>query len=109
MTKPDGQKVHIIQMSDGTPFDEEKMYRVVMNSYRANGGGDLIVHGAGIPKDSLQGRIVYQSELDLHHYLMEEIARMGTVSPQAGSNWRFVPEKWTVPAAKRDRKLLFGK
>ncbi len=109
VTKPDGQKVHILQMSDGTPFDEEKTYRVVMNSYRANGGGDLIVHGAGIPKDSLQGRIVYQSELDLRHYLMEEIARMGTVSPQAAANWRFVPEKWTVPAAKRDRKLLFGK
>ena len=108
VTKPDGQKVHILQMSDGTPFDPDKTYRVVMNSYRANGGGDLITRGAGIPKDSLNGRIVYQSELDLRHYLMEEIERMGTVRPQAGNNWKFVPEKWTKPAAKRDRKLLFG-
>ena len=107
VTKPDGQKVRILQMSDGTPFDENKSYKVVMNSYRANGGGDLIVRGAGIPKDSLDSRIIYQSERDLRHYLMEEIERMGTVSPKAAKNWKFVPEKWTLPAAKRDRKLLF--
>ena len=109
VTKPDGQKVNILRMSDGQPFDENKVYRVVMNSYRANGGGDLIVRGAGIPKDSLSSRIIYQSELDLRHYLMEEIERMGTVRPQAARNWKFVPEKWTKAAAKRDRQLLFGK
>ena len=109
VTKPDGEKVHILRMSNGEPFDENKTYRVVMNSYRANGGGDLIVRGAGIPKDSLNSRIVYQSELDLRHYLMEEIERMETVKPQAAANWKFVPEKWTIPAAKRDRKLVFGK
>ena len=95
-------------MSNGEPFDEDKMYTVVMNSYRANGGGDLMIRGAGIPKDSLEKRIVYQSELDLRHYLMEEIERMGTVRPKAASNWKFVPEKWTRPAARRDRRLLFG-
>ena len=108
VTKPNGQKVSILRMSNGEPFDENKTYKVVMNSYRANGGGDLIVHGAGIPRDSLQSRIIYQSELDLRHYLMEEIERMGTVRPKAGRNWKFVPENWTKPAAKRDRQLLFG-
>lgn len=109
VTKPDGQKVHILRMSNGEPFDEDKTYKVVMNSYRANGGGDLIVRGAGIPRDSLQSRIIYQSELDLRYYLMEEIERMGTVRPKAAKNWKFVPEKWTKPAARRDRQLLFGR
>ena len=108
VTRPDGQKVNILRMSNGEPFDEDRMYTVVMNSYRANGGGDLMIRGAGIPKDSLEKRIVYQSELDLRHYLMEEIERMGTVHPKAASNWKFVPEKWTRPAARRDRRLLFG-
>ena len=107
VTKPDGEKVHILRMTNGEPFDENKVYKVVMNSYRANGGGDLIVRGAGIPKDSLQSRVIYQSELDLRHYLMEEIERMGSVRPQAAHNWKFVPEKWTKAAAQRDRKLLF--
>ena len=107
VTQPDGHKVSILRMSNGQPFDLDKVYKVVMNSYRANGGGDLIVRGGGIPKDSLNGRIIYQSELDLRHYLMEEIQRMGTVRPKAASNWKFVPEKWTKAAAQRDRKLLF--
>ena len=83
------------------------MYKVVMNSYRANGGGDLIIHGGGIAKEELASRIIYQSELDLRHYLMEEIERQGTVTPRAGKNWKFVPEKWAKAAAKRDRKLVF--
>ena len=109
VTKPDGQKVHILRMSNGEPFDENKMYKVVMNSYRANGGGDLIVRGAGIPRDSLQGRTIFQSDLDLRYYLMQEIESMGTVCPKAGSNWKFVPEQLSKPAALRDRQLLFGR
>lgn len=108
VTKPDGQKVRILRMSNGEPFSENKTYQVVMNSYRGNGGGDLLIKGAGIAKDELNNRIVYQSPLDLRHYLMQEIERQGTVSPKAASNWKFVPEEWTVPAARRDRKLIFG-
>lgn len=107
VTKPKGQKVRIIGFSDGRPFDEEGWYKVAMNSYRACGGGELLTQGAGIPKDSLDSRIVYQSELDLRYYLMKEIERLGTVNPKPNHNWKFVPESWTIPAAKRDRKLLF--
>ena len=109
LTKPDGQKVRILQMSNGQPFDEKKWYKVVMNSYRANGGGELLTLGAGIPKDSLDSRVVWHTELDQRHYLTEEIRRMGTVNPQPNSNWKFVPEEWTKPALERDRKILFGK
>ena len=108
LTKPDGQKVHILQMSNGQPFDEKKWYKVVMNSYRANGGGELLTKGAGIPKDSLDGRVLFHTELDQRHYLTEEIQRMGVVDPQPNHNWRFIPEAWTKPALERDRKSLFG-
>ena len=108
VTKPEGQKVRILRMSDGTPFDEQKTYKVVMNSYRGNGGGDLLIKGAGIPKEELGKRIIYQSPLDLRYYLMEEIEHQGSVRPEANSNWKFVPEEWTKPAAQRDRRLIFG-
>ena len=108
LTKPDGQKVHILQMSNGQPFDEQKWYKVVMNSYRANGGGELLTKGAGIPKDSLDGRVLFHTELDQRHYLTEEILRMGVIDPQPNHNWRFIPEAWTKPALERDRKALFG-
>lgn len=109
VTKPDGQKVRITGFSDGRPFDESKWYKVVMNSYRGNGGGELLTRGAGIPKDSLEGRITYRSEKDQRFYMMEEIERMGTVTPKANGNWRFVPDEWARPAIERDRMLIFGK
>lgn len=108
VTKPDGQKVRILQMSNGEPFDEAKWYKVAVNSYRGNGGGELLTKGAGIPRDSLQSRILWESERDQRYYLMQEIEKAGTLDPKANNNWRFVPEAWVKPAAARDRKLLFG-
>jgi len=107
VTKPYGEKVHIIKMSDGRPFDENKWYKVAINSYRGNGGGELLTKGAGIPRDSLADRIIWESERDQRYYLMKEIERQGTIDPKPNNNWRFVPETWAVPAAERDRKLLF--
>ena len=107
VTQPIGKKVRILRMSDGTPFDENKQYKVAVNSYRGNGGGELLTKGAGIPRDSLAKRIIWKSNRDQRYYLMKEIERLGTIAPKANNNWRFVPEKWTIPAAERDRKLLF--
>jgi 2',3'-cyclic-nucleotide 2'-phosphodiesterase/3'-nucleotidase len=109
VTKPDGQKVKILRMSNGEPFDEKKWYKVVMNSYRANGGGELLTRGAGIPQDSLESRVLFHTELDQRHYLTEEIKRLGTIDPQKNNNWKFIPEAWVKPALERDRKQLFGK
>lgn len=108
VTKPDGEKVRIQQLSDGRRFDENTYYRVAVNSYRGNGGGELLTKGAGIPKDSLQGRIIWESDRDQRYYLMKEIERLGVCDPKPNDNWRFVPEEWTVPAARRDYNLLFN-
>ena len=108
LTKPDGQKVKILRMSNGEPFDEKKWYKVAMNSYRANGGGELLTQGAGIPRDSLDTRVIFHTDRDQRYFLTEEIRKMGTVNPQPNHNWKFVPEAWVKPALERDRKLLFG-
>jgi 2',3'-cyclic-nucleotide 2'-phosphodiesterase/3'-nucleotidase len=108
LTKPDGQKVKILRMSNGEPFDENKWYNVAMNSYRANGGGELLTLGAGIPKDSLDARVIFHTDRDQRYFLTEEIRKMGSVNPKPNHNWKFVPEAWVKPALERDRQLLFG-
>lgn len=108
VTKPDGEKVRIISMANGEPFDEKKWYNVVMNSYRGNGGGELLIHGAGIPHEELAKRRIFESEKDQRYYLTKEIEKMGVISPKANNNWRFVPEEWTAPAIERDMKLIYG-
>lgn len=109
VTKPNGSKVTIFRMSNGKPFDEKATYRVATNSYRANGGGELLTKGAGIPQDSLPARVIYRSDKDQRHYLMQEIRKAGIMDPKPNHNWRFVPETWVKAAAARDRELLFGK
>ncbi|MDO4934492.1 MAG: 5'-nucleotidase C-terminal domain-containing protein, partial [Prevotella sp.] len=109
VTRPNGSKVRILRFSDGRPFREGEWYRVVMNSYRGNGGGELLTKGAGIPRDSLKSRVIYQSEKDQRYYLAKEIENMGRICPKANGNWRFVPEAWTEPAIRRDKELMFGK
>lgn len=109
VTKPNGQKVHILRMSNGQPFDLQKEYKVAMNSYRGNGGGELLTRGAGIKLEEIKNRIVFESEKDQRYYLMKEIEEAGTLSPKAHNNWKFVPEEWTKEAIARDRKLIFGK
>ena len=108
VTKLNGQKVKILRMSDGRTFDPKAYYKVAVNSYRGNGGGELLTRGAGIPKDSLKSRIIWESELDQRYYLMQEIEKEGVCDPQPNHNWKFIPEAWAKPAAERDRKLLFG-
>ncbi|MBO5624308.1 MAG: 5'-nucleotidase C-terminal domain-containing protein [Prevotella sp.] len=107
VTKPNGQKVRILRMSNGEPFDLNKTYKVAMNSYRGNGGGLLLTEGAGIPRDKLKDRVIWESERDQRYYLTQMIEQMGECDPQPFNNWRFVPEEWAKPAIERDRRLLF--
>jgi 2',3'-cyclic-nucleotide 2'-phosphodiesterase/3'-nucleotidase len=109
VTKPEGQKVSILRMSNGQPFEANNWYKVAVNSYRGNGGGELLTKGAGIPKEEIPSRIIYRSELDQRHYLTEEIRKQGTVNPKPNNNWRFIPENIVAPAIQRDRELLFNR
>lgn len=107
VTKPQGEKISISSMADGTPFLMDKTYKVAINSYRGNGGGELLTRGAGIPQDQLPARIVFSTDKDLRFYLMEYIRKQGTLSPKALNQWRFIPDEWVKQAAKRDYDLLF--
>ena len=108
VTKPEGQKVHIVSMADGTPFDEAKMYKVAVNSYRGNGGGELLTRGAGIPQDELEKRILSSTDKGLRYYLMQYIEQQQTLTPRSLNQWRFIPEDWAGPASRRDYRRLFG-
>ena len=108
VTKPQGEKITIVSMADGSPFLMDKIYKVALNSYRGNGGGELLTKGSGIPQEKLKERIIFSTDKDLRFYLMNYIEKKGTMDPKALNQWKFVPEKWTVPAAERDYKFLFG-
>ena len=107
VTQPKGNKLNITTLADGTPFDLNKRYKVAVNSYRGNGGGELLTRGAGISQDDLKSRIVSATDKDLRYYLIEYIEKNETNAPDQKQNWRFIPEEGTVPAAERDYEHLF--
>lgn len=107
VTKPAGQKVSIQSLANGEPFDLNRTYRVALNSYRGNGGGELLTKGAGIPQDQLKDRIISATEKDLRYYMIQYIREKKTLSPQPLNQWKMIPEDWTEKAAERDARLLF--
>lgn len=109
VTKPAGQRIHVLHMADGTPFNMDKVYKVAVNSYQGSGGSGILTEGAGISKKDLAKRIVYSTDKDLRYYLAEQIKKQKVLHPEPLYQWKFIPEKWTEGALKRDYKLLFGK
>ncbi|MDR0894482.1 MAG: bifunctional metallophosphatase/5'-nucleotidase [Prevotellaceae bacterium] len=108
VTRPMGNKITITGLTDGRPFELDRLYRVAVNSYRANGGGEMLIKGGGISSDELKHRVLYKSPYDFRYYLRKYFQRNKVVTPQILGTWRFEPQKWTAPAAKRDYEYLFG-
>ena len=109
VTRPCGQKVSVTGMADGSPFDLEAWYDVVVNSYRGNGGGELLTKGAGIPHEALAGRVRSATKENLRDCIVHYIKKRETLDPQPLDAWRLVPGEWAEPACRRDRVLLFGR
>jgi 2',3'-cyclic-nucleotide 2'-phosphodiesterase/3'-nucleotidase len=109
VTKPEGERVSITSLSDGSPFSTDSTYSVAMTSYRANGGGGLLKE-AGIDPDSLEVVARYP---EIRNILYEYIKAKGGIKsaqisrPNKIGGWKFVPEEMADQALERDFKLLF--
>ena len=108
LSKAYGNRIKILRMSNGEAFDEAKMYRVALNSYRGNGGGNHLTTGAGLSKEELISRLVNSTTKDLRYYLMKWIEKKGTVDIHCNQNWKVVPEAWHAEASDREYELLYG-
>ncbi|MBQ7018142.1 MAG: bifunctional metallophosphatase/5'-nucleotidase [Bacteroidales bacterium] len=54
-SKPLGSRVNVISFTDGRPFNEDATYTAAMASYRANGGGNLLLEATGLHLEQLEG------------------------------------------------------
>lgn len=87
-----GERVKIINMADGSVFDENKIFTVVMNSYRANGGGNHLLNGVGLNKEELKKRIIHCSDEDFRRILTRWLQTKGHYTPQSLDSWYFTPQ-----------------
>lgn len=106
ITKGDGERVKILSMADGKPFELNKVYRVAISSYRASGGGDLLTYGAGIPYEELDNRVVSRLK-DIRGLIYDKIKRDGKLSPRKLNCWKFVPEQIVMEKEQIEKDQLF--
>ncbi|MBR5076479.1 MAG: bifunctional metallophosphatase/5'-nucleotidase [Bacteroidales bacterium] len=112
VTRPAGSRVKVKSLADGSAFDPDGWYNVAMTSYRANGGGDTIIDGAGIPREETDARIVARYP-EIRDMVYEFIKKHGTVDSvligdrSVIGEWHFEPENLVAPLMKADMDLIF--
>ena len=109
VSKPAGQRITITGFTDGRPFENDKTYKVAVNSYRGNGGGGHFTEGAGIGKDELRKRLIKSTDRDLRYYILKSIETKKMINPEPLNCWKIIPEKWMKTVIPREYALLFGK
>ncbi len=107
VTKPIGEKIKIINFSDGRKFEPDSKYKVALNSYRGNGGGGHLTRGSKISKEELSKRVISSTEKDLRYYMMKWIEEKKSVEPKLLGNWKVVPEDYWKAGKEKDYQLLF--
>ena len=86
--KPMGERINILGMADGTPFDMEKTYNVVMNSYRSMGGGNHLINGVGWAQEDIKNHVVWQSERDFRSLLIDWAKKKGVLDSEPLNCWK---------------------
>ncbi|HSW68492.1 MAG TPA: 5'-nucleotidase, partial [Bacteroidales bacterium] len=104
---PPGNRVSITGFENGLPFKADSIYHVAINSYRASGGGGHLTTGAGIPRQELKNRIVWQSETFIRSMLMDWMKNNPAYRIEARKNWMVVPRTWAERGIQKDLRLLF--
>jgi 2',3'-cyclic-nucleotide 2'-phosphodiesterase/3'-nucleotidase len=107
VTKSVGDRIKIINFSNGNEFSLNRKYKVAINSYRGNGGGGHLTRGAKIPHEELSNRIINSTEKDLRYFVMKWIENKQTVKPKLLNNWKVVPENFWQLGKEKDYQLLF--
>jgi len=107
ISQPPGNRVNIMQMENGEPFDTHKVYRVAINSYRASGGGGHLEIGAGLSPEEARKRITFISETDMRMHMINLLKGRANLMPAPRNNWRLIPEDLAKKGIENDRRVLF--
>lgn len=109
VSKPKGERLHILSMSDGTPFDAAKEYKVAINSYQASGGGGFVTEGLGWDENELPKRLLSTTQLDVRRYVANYIEEHKTITPHLRGDWEILPHNWWVKGVERDKMFISPK
>lgn len=106
ITKGDHERITIKSLANSAPFNLSATYKVAMSSYRASGGGELLLKGAGVPKELMDQRLVTR-HADIRQLLYNKIVERGSIEAIPLNHWKFTPENLVGKLAPKDKATLF--
>lgn len=104
--KPAGKRVNILSMADGTAFDMNRKYFVVMSSYQAAGGGGFLPKGLGWSAADIRMHTNSTTHHDMRFFINNYLRKYGESNPRPIGTWKVIPEAWWEAAKDRDVELL---
>jgi 2',3'-cyclic-nucleotide 2'-phosphodiesterase / 3'-nucleotidase len=87
LSKPFGQRITELTFK-GDEVDDQAMYQVVMNNYRAGGGGDYHMFKGK--------RVVKDIPIDVSELMANYLLKRGTIQASCDHNWQVI-----VPSSKK--------
>lgn len=97
VTRPEGNRVTILSMQDGTPFSEEANYRTTVSSFLFSASDSPLFDSTGISRTDLSQRFCSSSMSDIRFYVITDFTLHNedgaTLTVPRYSNWKLVPEK----------------
>lgn len=104
ISKPAGQRITILSMFDGTPFNAREHYKVAINNHLASSGSKIITQGIGWNQETLDMRTISPPLHSLHTILRDYFMQFDTVRLQLRGDWQIIPHDWWLEAKKRIKK-----
>lgn len=104
--KPLGNRVNIISLADGSPFNLNQQYTVAISSYQAAGGGGFITRGLGWSEDDIAYHTLSESSKNIIFLITSYIQRLQHVTTHPNGKWRTIPSDWSENNGPKDAALL---
>jgi 2',3'-cyclic-nucleotide 2'-phosphodiesterase/3'-nucleotidase len=116
VSKPLGQRINILSLADGSPFEMGKKYTVAINSYRAMGGGNILERGTELAGEKIvfadllsMKYVTSATTKDLRFYLTQWFEKQAgkPVLAKALGNWTIIPADWAAAGEAKDREFMY--
>ena len=106
VSKPQGQRVSVLSMTGGKPFDSDKLYRTTINSFLYGSGESAVFKATGLSHKDMLKRLDISSSADVRYYMITDFALSQEsgreVTFNAYSNWKLIPEQLVEGCLARD-------
>ncbi|OZI12297.1 bifunctional metallophosphatase/5'-nucleotidase [Bacillaceae bacterium SAS-127] len=81
LTRPSGNRITEATYR-GKPLQSDQLYKVVMNNYRAGGGGDYLMFKGK--------KVIKEIQTDMTELLSAYIRKRGTITAEVNNNWTVI-------------------